>query len=52
VDTVRYMSINHEVRPAEHALGCLDCHGPDGRLDWPALGYADDPMADCLQPAD
>ena len=44
-DTIRYMSINHEVRPAEYALRCLDCHGPDGRLDWVALGYAaGDPM--------
>ncbi len=48
-DTIRYMKINHEVRPAEYALGCLDCHGPDSRLDWVALGYeAGDPLADCL----
>ncbi len=38
-DTIRYMKINHEVRPAAYALRCLDCHGPDGRLDWKALGY-------------
>jgi hypothetical protein len=51
-DTVRFMSINHGVRPAEYALGCLDCHGPDSRLDWTALGYAADPLAGCLAPAD
>jgi hypothetical protein len=50
-DTVRYMSINHEVQPAVYALGCLDCHGPDGRLDWVALGYESDPMASCLDRA-
>ena len=21
------------------ALGCAQCHGPQGVLDWPALGY-------------
>jgi hypothetical protein len=51
-DTIRYMKINHGVQPAEYALGCLDCHGPDGRLDWAALGYTGgDPMADCLEPS-
>jgi hypothetical protein len=50
-DTIRYMKINHGVQPAEYALGCLECHGPDGRLDWAALGYTDgDPMTDCLEP--
>ena len=43
---MHYMKINHEVRPAAYALRCLDCHGPDGRLDWEGLGYADgDPLA-------
>lgn len=51
-DTIRYMSINHGVRPADFALGCLDCHGPDGRLDWVALGYTGDPIASCLEPKD
>jgi hypothetical protein len=51
VDTVRYMSISHEVRPAEDALRCLDCHGPDGRLDWAALGYDRDPLGKALSPS-
>jgi hypothetical protein len=45
VDTTRYMGIFHEVVPAKQALSCLDCHGPDGHLDWNALGYAGDPLA-------
>jgi len=48
VDTIRYMGIYHEVRPAEYALRCLDCHGPDGRLDWSTLGYDGDPLAEVL----
>jgi hypothetical protein len=44
VPTVRYMGIYHEVQPAESALGCLDCHAPQGRLDWQALGYKADPL--------
>ena len=51
VETTRFMSINHGVEPAEHALRCLDCHGSDGRLDWSALGYDKDPMGDCLDPS-
>lgn len=41
--TVRYMSISHGVQPADSALGCNDCHGKQGRLDWQALGYDGDP---------
>ncbi len=44
VDTSRYMGIFHEVQPAAEALRCLDCHGPEGRLDWKALGYGGDPL--------
>ena len=51
VETVRYMGVFHEVEPADQALGCLDCHGADGRLDWAGLGYAADPLAACLQPS-
>ncbi len=47
--TIRYMGVFHEVQPAELALGCLDCHGPDGRLDWQDLGYDSDPLGPCLQ---
>ena len=35
----------YEVQPGDNALRCLDCHGPDGRLDWTGLGYEADPMA-------
>lgn len=41
--TVRYMSISHGVQPADSALGCADCHGENGRMDWKALGYEGDP---------
>ena len=42
--TVHDQGIFHEVQPAKHALKCLDCHGPNGRMDWKALGYDGDPM--------
>jgi len=32
------------VTPAAKALGCLDCHGDNGCLDWQKLGYKGDPM--------
>jgi hypothetical protein len=32
------------VEPATNALRCLDCHAPEGRLDWQALGYDGDPL--------
>lgn len=51
VEVIRYMGLFHEVQPADQALGCLDCHGPDGRLDWTVLGYSADPLAACLQPS-
>jgi hypothetical protein len=51
VEVKRYMGIFHEVRPADRALRCLDCHGPDTRLDWAGLGYEADPLADVLAPA-
>jgi hypothetical protein len=34
---------NHMVQRKEDALGCTDCHGPAGRMDWAALGYPGDP---------
>ena len=43
--TAMYWRIDHMVAPADQALGCLDCHGDNGRLDWAALGYTGDPMA-------
>ena len=39
VTTEMYWIQNHMVAPAEEALTCADCHGPDGRLDFAALGY-------------
>ena len=39
-----YWPITHLVTPAEHALQCVDCHSPNGRMDWEALGYYGDPM--------
>ena len=51
VPVTRYMGIFHEVQPADNALRCLDCHGPDGRLDWTGLGYEADPMAAVLSPS-
>jgi len=47
----RYMGIFHEVQPADSALRCLDCHGPDGRLDWAGLGYEADPLAAAFSPS-
>ncbi|MCK5376383.1 MAG: cytochrome C, partial [Acidobacteria bacterium] len=46
VPVERHMGIFHEVQPADNALRCLDCHGPDGRLDWAGLGYEADPLAE------
>ncbi len=43
VSTTRYMGIFHGVVPATKALTCVDCHGPNGRLDWKALGYKNNP---------
>ncbi len=44
VETKRYMGLFHEVRPADKALQCLDCHSKGGRMDWKALGYKKDPL--------
>jgi len=48
VNTKRYMGIFHEVRPADKALQCLDCHREGGRMDWQALGYKEDPLLGAL----
>jgi octaheme c-type cytochrome (tetrathionate reductase family) len=42
--TEMYWRLNHMVTPSDKALGCLDCHGDNGRLDWQKLGYDGDPM--------
>jgi len=44
VKTKMYWPITHTVVPKEQALKCSDCHSKAGRLDWKALGYADDPQ--------
>jgi len=45
--TTMLLSVNHEIAPAEKALGmgsdCGDCHA-NQFIDWPALGWTDDPM--------
>lgn len=49
--TIHYMGLFHEVAPSYSALRCLDCHGPDTRLDWRGLGYADDPISAIFKPS-
>jgi octaheme c-type cytochrome (tetrathionate reductase family) len=43
-DTEMFWPLTHMVVPKERALGCTDCHGQGGRLDWKALGYPGDPI--------
>jgi len=47
VDTVMYLTVNHEVAPKEQAYGmdgqCVDCHG-SGQIDWTELGWTDEPV--------
>lgn len=43
IETAMLWPINHMVKPEEKALGCNDCHGSRGRIDWKKLGYAGDP---------
>jgi octaheme c-type cytochrome (tetrathionate reductase family) len=42
--TEMYWPITHMVAAKDRALGCTDCHGEGGRMDWKALGYAGDPI--------
>lgn len=35
-------SVNHQVAPKSGTLSCKACHGPDGVMDFKALGYGDD----------
>jgi octaheme c-type cytochrome (tetrathionate reductase family) len=44
-ETSMYWRINHMVAPKEQALGCLDCHGKNGRMNWMELGYNHDPLS-------
>jgi octaheme c-type cytochrome (tetrathionate reductase family) len=43
-ETWMYWPITHMVQPKEKAVQCAECHSPQGRLDWQALGYHGDPM--------
>ena len=43
-DTEMYWPQTHMVQPVENVLQCTDCHNPNGRMDWEALGYFGDPM--------
>ena len=40
VTELMYFDSQHQVAPAGEALYCNDCHAPDGRLDFAALGYS------------
>jgi len=49
-DTEMLLSVNHEVAPAENALGngsfpdaCMDCHSTE-YIEWDKLGWTDDPL--------
>jgi hypothetical protein len=58
VDTVMLLKVDHEIPPAEQALGmnnrCADCHGkgPDGKdlVEWKALGWTGDPTSGGTRP--
>ncbi len=43
VKTIMHWRINHEVVPQHQALSCTNCHSPNGRMDFKALGYKGDP---------
>ncbi len=43
VNTQMHWRINHGVVPKLKSLSCTHCHGPDGVMDFGALGYPDDP---------
>ena len=46
VNTEMLLAVNHEIAPRENSLGananCSDCHA-EGLIDWPALGWDEDP---------
>ncbi len=53
VDTVMYLTVNHEVAPKEMAYGfgnnCGDCHF-DNKIDWTELGWSGDPVDGGVRP--
>jgi octaheme c-type cytochrome (tetrathionate reductase family) len=58
VDTVMLLKVDHEIPPAEQALGmgsrCTDCHGKNtagkDQVDWVALGWSADPLSGGTRP--
>lgn len=42
VETEFFWPITHMVAPAEEAVQCQECHAPEGRIDFAALGYPAD----------
>ena len=43
VDTVMYLSVNHEIAPASGARSCSSCHDVNTGIDFTALGYTANP---------
>jgi octaheme c-type cytochrome (tetrathionate reductase family) len=43
-ETEMYWPTTHLVTAASEALTCDQCHGPEGRMEWEALGYYGDPI--------
>ncbi len=43
-ETTMYWPSTHMVAPKSQALQCKECHSPDGRMDWEALGFPGDPI--------
>jgi len=39
------LQLSHGIQPKEQALGCVDCHVKNGRLDFAALGYSEEETA-------
>ncbi len=52
VDTTMFLTVNHEIAPADQALGqggiiggCMDCHDPGNEyVEWEELGWTGDPL--------
>lgn len=41
VKETMFFSLNHQVAGKSEALKCADCHSPQGRMDFKALGYTE-----------
>ncbi|MGK7296056.1 MAG: tetrathionate reductase family octaheme c-type cytochrome [Candidatus Wenzhouxiangella sp. M2_3B_020] len=52
VETTMYLTVNHQIAPADEALGaggiidgCMDCHDPGNEfVQWDELGWSGDPL--------